>query len=156
MAQPLMSHAEWEQVHTTAIALGSIRAAAQAHGIGEDACYQRARRDHWLVGSKDRTEQAREERRMQAASHGIEVVRRVRVSESAGAESLDSYIQANGHTTRAMLSQALVHASAQARRTKHPLDRARQIKDVASAAAQVHGWDQGGDLTLVQIDVGVG
>ena len=43
-----------------------------------------------------------------------------------------------GGKTRAALSQALCHAAGQARKTKHPLAKARHIRDVASAAATVH------------------
>jgi len=43
--------------------------------------------------------------------------------------------------TRAMLAQALLHAAGQARKTKHPLERSRQIRNVAAASAQVHGWE---------------
>ena len=43
--------------------------------------------------------------------------------------------------TRAMLAQALLHAAGQARKTKHPLERSRHIRDVAAASAQVHGWE---------------
>ena len=46
-----------------------------------------------------------------------------------------------GAQTRAMLSQALIHAAGQARKTKHPLERAKQIQAVTNAAAKVHGWE---------------
>ena len=51
---------------------------------------------------------------------------------------IDAEIVQNGRKTRAMLSQALCHAAGQARKTRHPLSKARHIRDVASAAATVH------------------
>jgi hypothetical protein len=58
-----------------------------------------------------------------------------------------------------MLAQALDRGAAQARKTLHPLDKARQIKELTSAAAQVHGWQQGDgeqQVTAIQINVECG
>jgi hypothetical protein len=43
-----------------------------------------------------------------------------------------------GRKTRSLLATGLLHAAGQVRRTRHPLQRARAIRDVASAAATVH------------------
>ena len=43
--------------------------------------------------------------------------------------------------TRALLSQALIHAAGQTRKTKHPLERAKQIQAVTNAAAKLHSWE---------------
>ncbi|MGA3169495.1 MAG: hypothetical protein ABSE62_00635 [Chthoniobacteraceae bacterium] len=136
MPQPIRTREEWEQIHTAAIALGSIRKAAKAHGVSEDAAYQRARREGWLVGTPASIQAARAQRIERAEAAGVAVSERVRATP--GPDILHREIHENGRQTRAMLAQALNRAAGQARRTKHPLARARHIRDVASAAAIVH------------------
>jgi len=58
------------------------------------------------------------------------------------AEAVADELADTGRKTHALLAAGLLHAAGQARRTKHPLDRARQIKDVVAAASQVHGWNR--------------
>jgi hypothetical protein len=159
MPAPILDPVGWEQVHATAVALGSLEAAAQAHGLPPATVRQRARRDSWLVG--DHADQRRHARRQaildtaaangrhvtaQAVSHPVTVT-------SGSPETLDTLIREQGRQTRAMLAQGLLHAAGQARRTKHPLARARAIKAVTEAAATVHGWRQDQAGTVVQLGV---
>ena len=44
--------ADWPQVKATAIATGSLKAAAEAHGISHDSVKQRAKREEWPVGRR--------------------------------------------------------------------------------------------------------
>ena len=136
MPQPIRTREEWAEVHATAVALGSIRAAAKAHGVSEDAAYQRARREKWLVGTPASVQAAREQRIERAEAAGVALSNRVRATP--GPDILDGELRRIGQQTRHMLAQALNHAAGQARRTKQPLARARHIRDVASAAATVH------------------
>jgi len=53
-------------------------------------------------------------------------------------------IAETGRKTRALLATGLLHAAGQIRRTRHPLAKARAIRDVASAAATVHPAEFGG------------
>ena len=142
MPQPIRTREEWAEIHATAVALGNIRAAAKAHGVPEDAAYQRARREKWLVGTPASVQAARAQRVERAEAAGVVVSTRVRATP--GPDILHEQIRQQGQQTRAMLAQALTNAAGQARRTKHPLARARHIRDVASAAATVHP-DQFGD-----------
>jgi len=142
MPQPIRTREEWAEIHATAVALGSIRAAAKAHGVPEDAAYQRARREKWLVGNPANVQAARAERVERAEAAGVVVSTRVRATP--GPDILHEQIWEQGQQTRAMLAQALTNAAGQARRTKHPLARARLIRDVASAAATVHPDQFGG------------
>ena len=80
MGQPIRTAAEWAEVHATAVALGSIRAAAKAHGVSEDAAYQRARREKWLVGTPASVQAAREQRIERAEAAGVTVSERVRAT----------------------------------------------------------------------------
>lgn len=144
MPPPLIPREKWSEVHASAVALGSIQGAADAHGLSRDAVWKRSQREKWFAGRPCTIERNRAERIEHARRAGVVVSSDVQRSVSSAA-SLDDYIQANGQQTRAMLSQALVHASGQARRTKHPLAKARSIKDIASAAAQVHGWGSEGE-----------
>jgi hypothetical protein len=136
MPQPIRTREEWAEVHATAVALGGIRAAAKAHGVPEDAAYQRARREKWLVGNPASVQAARAERVERAEAAGVIVSKRVRATP--GPDILHEQIWEQGQQTRVMLAQALTNAAGQARRTKHPLARARLIRDVTSAAAVLH------------------
>lgn len=60
MPAPILDAAGWAKVRDTAVALQSIRAAAQAHGIPEQAAYKRARREKWPVGQTDKVQEARQ------------------------------------------------------------------------------------------------
>ena len=151
MPAPILTREEWAEVHATAVALGSIRAAAKAHGVSEDAAYQRARREKWLVGTPASVQAAREQRIERAEAAGVVVSERVRAT--AGPDILDGELRRLGQQTRQMLAHSLNHAAGQARRTRHPLARARQIKDVASAAAQVHGWAGQPGSSVVQLGI---
>ena len=142
MGQPIRTPQEWAEIHATAVALGSIRAAAKAHGVSEDAAYQRARREKWLVGTPKSVQAAREQRIERAEAAGVTVSNRVRATP--GPDILDKELHVMGQKTRHMLAQSLNHAAGQARRTKHPLARARHIRDVASAAALCHPLEFGG------------
>jgi hypothetical protein len=156
MPQPIRTREEWAEIHATAVALGSIRAAAKAHGVPEDAAYQRARREKWLVGIPANVQAARAERIERAEAAGVVVSNRVR--PTPGPDILHQQIREQGRQTRAMLAQALMHGAGQARRTKHPLARARQIKDLSAAAAQVHpeqfGGGRGGSTVQVAVTLG--
>ncbi len=162
MPAPLLDAAGREQVHATAVALGSLEAAAQAHGIEPGTVRQWAKRYSWLVGigADHRRQQRRERDLATAAEHGrtvtAQVVSRPVTVTRSTADTLDESIQQHGRQTRAMLAQALVHAAGQARKTKHPLDKSRQIKDIAGAAAIVHPTQFGGQQagsTTVQLGI---
>ena len=141
MPQPIRTREEWAEIHATAVALGSIRAAAKAHGVPEDAAYQRARREKWLVGTPASVQAARAQRVERAEAAGVVVSTRVRATP--GPDILHEQIRQQGQQTRAMLAQALTNAAGQARRTKHPLAHSRHIKDVTHAAALVHPLEFG-------------
>ena len=145
MPKALLSREQWGHVHATAVALGSIREAAKAHGVSEEAAYKRAQRERWLVGKPATVEANRAVRVERAKAAGAVVVSTPTQDAHRGAaDTIDAEIVQNGRETRAMLSQALRRAAGQARKTKHPLAKARHIRDVASAAATVHP-DQFGD-----------
>jgi len=145
MGQPIRTREEWAEVHATAVALGSIRAAAKAHGVSEDAAYQRARREKWLVGTPASVQAAREQRIERAEAAGVTVSERVRATP--GSDILDGELRRTGQQTRHMLAQALNHAAGQARKTKHPLLKARHIRDVSAAACHIHPEQFGSGAT---------
>jgi hypothetical protein len=138
MPKALLSREQWGHVHATAVALQSIQEAAKAHGVSIQAAYKRARREKWLVGRPATVEANRAERVERAEAAGVLVASRRQAAPVTAADAIDAEINQNGRKTRAMLSQALYHAAGQARKTKHPLAKARHIRDVASAAATVH------------------
>jgi len=145
MGQPIRTREEWAEVHATAVALGSIRAAAKAHGVSEDAAYQRARREKWLVGTPASVQAAREQRIERAEAAGVTVSERVRATP--GSDILDGELRRTGQQTRHMLAQAINHAAGQARKTKHPLLKARHIRDVSAAACHIHPEQFGSGAT---------
>ena len=146
MPAALLSQAQWAEVHTTAVSLQSIKAAAKAHGVSEEAAYKRAQREGWLVGQAATVEANRAERIERAEAAGVVVSKRF---QRTGAEVLDSELREMGGQTRHLLARSLVNAAGQARRTKHPLAHARQIRDVAAASQIVHGWEAGAGRSAV-------
>ncbi len=152
MPAPLLDAAGWERVESSAVALQSLRAAADAHGLPYMAVLQRAHREHWPVGKE--AEARRKARRdnvlAEAAANGRTIVSSPVMRTERASDVLDWVIHEQGRQTRAMLSQGLLHAAGQARKTKHPLRLARDIKAVTDAASTLHGWtkEQG---SVVQI-----
>jgi hypothetical protein len=49
---PAAIHADWSQVRDTAVALQSIKLAAQEHGVPYEAARMRASREKWPVGQR--------------------------------------------------------------------------------------------------------
>jgi hypothetical protein len=139
MPKALLSREQWGQVHATAVALQSITEAARAHGVSPAAALKRAQREGWLVGHASTVEANRAARVERAKAAGAIIVSApAQDAHRPAADVIDGEIVQNGRKTRAMLSQALCHAAGQARKTRHPLAKARAIRDVASAAATVH------------------
>jgi hypothetical protein len=136
MAKPIRTPAEWAEIHQTAIALGSIRAAAKAHGVPEAAAYQRAHRERWLCGQPKSVAAAREQRIESAKARGVTVSENVKATP--GADILDKELREMGQQSRHALAAAIRNAAGQAKKTKHPLAHSRHIKDTAQAAALVH------------------
>jgi hypothetical protein len=150
---PIRTREQWEEIHATAVATGSLKAAATAHDVPYDAVCQRARRYQWLAGSPAKVLEARHARGLVSMSATVSPDIR------GSADTLDGLIHEQGRQTRAMLAQALVHGAGQARRTKHPLAKARLIKDLTSAAAQVHPDQFGGagaQQVVVPIQINLG
>lgn len=167
MPAPLLDAAGWLQVRQDAIASGSLRVAADIHHLPYDAVSRRACRDNWPVGDSRRGKPAAiaavDASRQRAIAAGSTAQAIVSVPVRPDTNALSRYLAEMGEQTRAMLATALTHAAGQARKTKHPLDRARNIHEVAKAAALIHGWQSeqgqaaGGliGLSAVQINIGI-
>jgi hypothetical protein len=151
MPVPILTREQWNAVQVSACALGSIKAAAVRHGVSYQAARKRAERDKWPVPGSPSLTRRVDAHREEAQAAGFEILSHgVTRSISSPAEVVSDDLAETGRKTRHLLARGLLNAAGQARRTKHPLARARQIRDVAAAAAQVHGWQQHGCQQTVQ------
>ena len=141
--------ADWSAVRATAIALNSLRAAADAHavdGVTYAAICQRARREHWPVGNAARgarepTEQDQAFERAKAAGSTSQAVVSRPVSTDTG-DRLAAHIARHGRQTRASLATAFARAGKHGAKLpgRKALAESRHLTETARGAAIVHGW----------------
>lgn len=144
MPAPLV--ADWSQVQAVAIALGSLRAAADRCKVSYDAVKQRAKREQWPIG--DRAEVLRLEHTQAAIDSGstAQSVVSPPVTVTAGQQIAD-HLRETGEKTRSALATALHRAAGAgaALPEREALAESQSLHNVAKAAALVHGWQQAGE-----------
>jgi hypothetical protein len=141
---------DWPGIRAAAVVAGVRRAAREAAGdlpptevrTFVNRVMRRASREHWL----DKANSAKD-----LTPAGKPMSAPVRT----GARSLENLLQRDNHETKFALSTA-ARKGAQTL-AKMPggkvLDRSKELKDVTSAASQVHGWDQRFTGVTIQLNV---
>ena len=132
----------WDHVRATAIALGSLKEAAEVHGVTYASVKLQASNHKW------------------GFRQTMGALRKNTVHIPTSGEVLSAHIRETGQMTRHMLAKALLHGAGQAQKTKHPLAKSRNINELATAAAKVHGWDKednsGSIVVPIQVNVDIG
>ena len=148
MPKPILTAAQWNEVQVSACALGSIKAAAERHGVSYAAARKRAERDQWPVPGSPSLALRVKAHREEAEAAGVASVSQAVTTRAmlSPARVVAEDLAETGRKTRALLATGLLHAAGQVRRTRHPLAKARAIRDVASAAATVHPAEFGAGL----------
>lgn len=135
--------AHWPDVKATAIATGSLREAAEAHGISHDAVRQRACREEWPVGQRvHKMLQAAQEQantQMSRASKGA--VTHV----TSAADALQSVLAENKRRSQVALSSYVAKTSEHADTLsgEEALAQAPSVKAVADIYGKVWPDQQG-------------
>jgi molybdenum-dependent DNA-binding transcriptional regulator ModE len=137
MPQPIVPIHQWEQVRDTAVACGSIKRAAEQHGVSYVAARQRARREQWPVAR--RLSKAIEVAKG-AARKSIEAQQGHVTSVTSAADALVDILAEDERETRLSLSRSARQLAAQGETAS--LDEAHRVHDVAKTAALVHRWDR--------------
>jgi hypothetical protein len=132
---------DWPAVKATAIALNSIKIAAERHGVTYEAARMRASRESWLVGRRPAKAAAEAKAVVQAQLEKVSPGAVTSVTSTA--DALATTLADENQRTRAGFSRAAVKVAEKAAKMdpEEILERARSLKDVAHVAGQVHGWD---------------
>jgi len=149
--------ADWEAVKATAIALGSIKEAAEAHGVSYGAARVQATREEWPVGRRVH-EQARAVQQ-QAREQVVRSSKGAVTSVTSAAEALQKAHKERGLRTKTALIGAAMKASEYYAELEPELIAAdaQNLKAVTSVADTLHGWtaktQQGGAQVLVNVNL---
>lgn len=135
--------ADWPQVKVTAIHTGSLKEAAQAHGIEYAAVRMRASREEWPVGRRvHKTAQAAQQ---MAESQIIKASGGRVASVTSAAEAAVNILADDSRETRISLSKSFRRLAKDAE--KAPLEQAGDVLQVAKGTALVHNWQTSGPAT---------
>jgi hypothetical protein len=138
--------ADWEAVKTTAIALGSLKRAADEHGISYESVRMRASREGWPIGH-------RVQKQLRAAQSLAKAQIVQGGSPVTAVTSSAAVLASVGERTKAALAHSVLKgAEATKELDGHDvLASARNIKELAATGALLHGWS--GDVQRVQVNV---
>ena len=154
---PAPISADWPAIRDTAVALQSIKLAAEKHGVPYPAARTRASREAWPVGRRISlalsTAKAAHAQAIQKANP------KAVTSATSTSDALVEALSEDNMETRISLSRGIRKAAETIGKYKGTtiLSNARKVKDIVSSAAQVHGWEakQGtGAVTLNQLTIG--
>lgn len=140
--ESLLTDPEWSDVRTTAVALNSLKLAADQHRVSYDATKQRAVREKWPVGlrlsrairrAKDERDAAVVKKRSKALS----------LSVTSTSDAIAKQLAEENIRTKAGFSRAAVRVAEHASKAKVPklLQNSKSYRDLAAIAGQVHGWE---------------
>lgn len=147
---------DWPAVRATAIALNSIKEAAELHKVSYDAAKMRASREAWPVGRRPAkaVQSAEEVNQAQLAKINPKSV----TSVTSTADALTSVLVNDERETRMSLSKATRKAARAVEGLPgvQVFGKARSLKDLVSSAAQLHGWGERGgeggpDINILSI-----
>lgn len=150
-SMPALS-ADWPQVKGTAIATGSLKTAAEHHGVSYDALKMRASRESWPVGR--RVHAMAQSAREAAHAQIVKVTGNV-TSVTSTADALQSVLSENKKRTKVAQSRYLARASEELDKTPDTellsvTDAALQL---ATMASKVYPEDQHGTGNAVVVTV---
>jgi hypothetical protein len=150
MPPPLL--ADWEPIRATAVSTGSLRTAADRHGVSYDAVKQRAHREAWPVGRRIITA-VRDAK--QAADQQLATLNRSnRVTPVTTTDALTLEHVENGHTSR-LLASRLARQSLE-RSQPVPVESAADLHSVVKSLGLLHGWNDSSQQPDVAIQINVG
>lgn len=142
---PPPSTDNWEAVKATAIALNSIKLAAEQHGVGYEAARQQASREKWPVGR--RPAKAAKEAQQFAHAQLVKVSPRAVTSVTSTADALSNVLAEDSRETRISLSKAARQLAKKGETAD--LSEAGDVLQVGKLAALTHEWQQPGGSSLV-------
>ncbi len=147
---PAPCTSDWPAVKATAIARNSIKEAAELHSVSYEAAKQRASREAWPVGR--RPAKAAEQAKQVAHAQLVKVSPSAVASVTSASDAIATAIAQDGRNTKLDLAKAARKAAGTLRDLPGEaiVEKAQQMRHVASTAALLHGWEekQAGGLTL--------
>ena len=121
----------------TAVACGSIKRAAEQHGVSYVAARQRAKREQWPVATRLNTAIVKA---TQAATRSVEAATGHVTRVTSASDALVNILAEDERETKLSLSRSARQLAAQGETAS--LDEAHRVHDVAKVAALVHQWDK--------------
>jgi hypothetical protein len=147
---------DWSAVKATAVALNSIKRAAEQHGVTYEAARVRACRETWPVGR--RPAKAVQQAKAVEQAQLVKVTPEAVTSVTSTADALSTALAEDSNATKTGFSRMARRVAEAAAGYQAPkaLKNSRALRDVATIAGQVHGWDaKTGDDRRVMINIGI-
>jgi formiminotetrahydrofolate cyclodeaminase len=144
---------DWNAVKNTAVALNSIKEAAELHNVPYEAARMRASREKWPVGHRTAKAIANavQVNRKQIAKANPNAVTAVTTTSDA----LISRLKEHGENTKQNLAEVAENASKVLLKKKGNalLKQHQAFKNFVSGSGQLHGWDEGKGSTGPTLNV---
>ena len=148
MPQQIAPSHQWEQVRDTAVACGSIKRAAEQHGVSYVATRQRARREQWPVATRLDIAIAKAK---QAATRSIEAATGHVTRVTSASDALVNVLAEDERETKLSLSRSARQLAAQGETAS--LEKAHRVHDVAKTAVLVHRWNDREDPGILNVRI---